>query len=176
MTLLLLHLRQLGSLTARADELPSVLKHFRRHAPLLERVDTQPAPGNLVLDNALFNGGISSLRVLRLEEVATRFPRKTLTNLRVVGLDCDFHTYGPAQILDFFESAPLLHTVSLTYSMPDLSEASLVPLRRLKVFTIDSPLPHSTLLRRLYIPIRVSLISKISLPSRKTPQFKQPLI
>ena len=68
------------------------------------------------------------------------------------------------QMLDFLESAPLLHTVSFRYPMSSSSGAPpgrTIPLRHLKVFTIDADPPHSILLHHLNIPIGASLVSKV---------------
>lgn len=164
--LIIPHIRRLQSLTIRAQYLPSVLGHFRLDTPLLERFSIQ-IPGefqpNPLLDSSLFNADISSLRELRLEGVTTHFPWTNLANLQVVSLGSDFYSYGMTRILDFLESAPLLHTLSLRYQLPHSSDASpnrVVSLPHLKALTIDADLPHSVLLRHLHIPVGASLTSK----------------
>jgi hypothetical protein len=103
------------------------------------------------------------LRELCLHGINTCFPGKNLANLRVVDLMSYVGRYRTTKILDFLESAPLLHTVSLRYPMPDASDAPperIVPLRHLKVFTIiTDPLP-SILLHHLHIPTGASLTSE----------------
>ena len=166
-TLVIPHIRRLKSLTIHANALPSVLRHFRCHAPLLEKFDmyisriTQP-----ILDGALFDGDFSSLRELRLRRVITDFPWKNLANLQVVEIRSYSHAYGMVQLLNFFESAPLLHTVTLEYSRLDTSDAPperMVPLRHLKVFDINTNSSNLILLHRLHIPAGASLISKFEL-------------
>ena len=69
------HICRLGSLTIPARALPSTLVHFRRHAPLLERlhIDIAGAGGRSpALDDGLLNGDLSSLRELHLKGVITR--------------------------------------------------------------------------------------------------------
>ena len=156
------HIFRIKSLTIDADALPSELKHFRCNTPLLEKLDINIASGNPVLDGTLFNGDLSSLRELRLQGITTNLPWKNLANLQVVDLRYRVgEGYGVTQLLDFFESAPLLHTVTLQYSMLDTSDAPperIVPLHT-RVFTIKAALTHlALLLRHLYIPIGASLV------------------
>ena len=163
------HIRRLRSLVIDADTLPSVLRHFRCHTPLLEELDIEISDlSDPVLDDALFNRDLSSLRDLRLNGVImhSQIPWKNLANLRVVDLKTHRHIYGTTQMLDFFESASLLHTIFLSYPMPDLSDAPperIVHLRHLKAFTIDVNYSPSILLRHLHIPIGASLISRFRL-------------
>jgi hypothetical protein len=162
-SLVIPHTHRLKSLTIRSDTLPSVLEHLRCHTPLLEKLDIRVSTqSNPAFDGALFGGDLSSLHELRLERVTTDFPWNNLANLRVVSLESGSHKYGTTQILDFFESAPLLCAVSLQYQMPDLSDAPperIVPLRHLKVFAFIANPPQSILLHHLCIPIGASLIS-----------------
>ena len=169
--LMIPHIHRLKSLTVNTRALPSILRHFRCHTPLLEKLDINSV-GDPVLDGTLFNGDLSSLRELRLHRVVTQFPWKNLANLRVVDLNPHFHRYGTTQILNFFESAPLLHTVSLRYPMPDYSDAPpgrIVSLRHLNVFTINSPPPHSALLHHLHIPTGASLVSEFCFNGEESP-------
>ena len=109
------HVRRLKSLTIRALRRPSVLEHLRCRAPLLEELDIHFLC-DLVLEDTLFDGDLSSLRELRLSEVIA--PWKNLANLRVIHLRSTCPSYGTTQILDLFESAPLLHTAWLQFPMP----------------------------------------------------------
>jgi hypothetical protein len=162
--LIIPHIQQLKSLTVDARDLPSALRHFRCHVPLLRRLDINiSAEIDPVLDSALFNGDFSSLHELYLFGVLTDFPWKNLSNLRVVDLTMFFQSYGTTQILDFLESAPLLHTVSLHYPMEDSSDTPperIVTLRHLKTFTIEADEPPSILLHHLHIPSGTSLTSE----------------
>ena len=168
------HIRRLRSLVIDQNTaLPNALRHFRCHTPLLEKLDIKIVSyRDPVLDHALFNTDLSSLRDLRLNGVITHFPWKNLANLQVAYLDSRCYSYETTQMLDFFESALLLHTVLLWYPMPTSSDASqrrIVPLRHLKSFTIiASPLP-STLLRHLRMPINASLISEFRSLGEESP-------
>jgi hypothetical protein len=158
--------RRLKSLSTRSEyTLPSVLAHFRYHAPLLEKLDIRVSTRNdQVFDGALFGRDLSSLRELHLGRVITDFPWNNLANLRVVSLESFSHRYGTTQILDFFESAPLLHTISLRYRIPDPSDAlpeRIVPLRHLRTFSTNTSSSHPlSLHRHLHIPIGASFISE----------------
>lgn len=156
-------IRRLKSLTIDAPTLPSGLEYFRRNAPLLQRLDIKIATNRRPdLDGALFCGDISSLRELRLQGVVTHLPWKNLANLQVVELKPYSHRYGMTQLLDFFESAPLLHTVSLWCTMPGSSDAPpkrRVPLCHLKDFHIKTNSSPSTLLHHFHIPPGASVIS-----------------
>ena len=165
------HINRLGSLTINARALPSVLEHFHCRTPLLEKLDIS-STGDPVLDDALFDGDLSSLRELRLHKIITHFPWKNLANLRVVDLKPHSHRYKTTQILDFFESAPFLHTVLLQFPMPcsfDAPPKRVVRLHHLKLLTINAPPPHSTLLHHLHIPIGASLISEFCFSGNEPP-------
>lgn len=177
------HICRLKSLTVRSVALPRVLEHFHRHTPLLEKLDIDVWPtddpvldvwpvDNPVLDGALFSGDLSSLRELRLHGDITDLSWKNLANLRSIDIRSYSYGYGTTQLLDFFESAPLLHTALLrctTLDPPNHPSERVVPLRHLKVFSLSTGSPNSILLRHLHIPIGASLISQFILrgePSR----------
>ena len=153
------HLRRLKSLTVEAYTSPSVLRHLRCHTPLLEKLDIHiAAQRDTVLDASLFNDSLSSLRELRLHGVTTHFPWKNLANLQVAELKF-LEIHGTTQILNFLESAPLLHTVVLQYPMPHPPDSPLermIPLRYLNYFSIATSSP-SSILRHLHIPVGASL-------------------
>ena len=158
------HISQTKSLTANTFALSDFLGYFRCHLPFLEKVDLQTyfSGDKVVLDSSLFNGDLSALRDLRLNGLIIHLPWK-MANLQVVNLQHRYHGYGTAQILDFFESAPLLHTILLRYPMPDSSDAPagrIIHLRHLKMFSISTGLLHSSLLPHLLIPIGTPLTLK----------------
>ena len=169
--LIIPHLGRVGSLTVNAA-LPSFLEHFRCHIPHLEILHINIATEyNPVLDDALFNGDLSSLRELHLTRVLTNLPWENLANLQVVEL-VSAQNYGTAQILDFLGSAPLLRTISLDYPMPDSSDAPperIVPLHHLKAFNIQAGERYPTLLRHLRIPIGASLVSRFNFHGDESP-------
>ena len=162
--LMIPNIYRLKSLTIGTNALPEILEHFYCNMPFLKKLDLSIAASEeLGLDDALFGGDLLSLRELRLERVTSRLPWKNLANLQVFYLQSCSHRYGVTQILDFFESAPLLHTVSLEYPMPDTSDAPperIVPLRYLKTFRIKTKPSPSILLHRLHIPVGASLYSE----------------
>ena len=160
LTLVTPHIRRLKSLTIDAPVLPSVLRHLRRPTPLIEKLDIK-CFGDQALDNALFNGDLSSLRELRLHGVVAHFPWTNLSNLRVIDLKSRSYSYETTKILDLFVSAPLLHIVSLWYPIPvssDVPPQRTVPLRHLKVLTIMTDSSPSILLHHLLIPAGASVI------------------
>jgi hypothetical protein len=167
------HLHRLKFLTIRANDLPSVLTHFRCPTPLLEKLDVKITYDvGSCLDDALFNGDLPLLRELRLHGVYTHFPWKNLANLQVIDLKFHLGRYRITQILDFLESAPLLHTVSLQYPMPDSSDAPperIVPLPHLKTFAIIANSPPSILLHHLHIPTGASLTSEFFFRGEESP-------
>ena len=158
------HLRRLKSLTICADALPDVLRHFRCQAPLLEELDISVYHSHdSILDRALFDRDLSSLRKLTLFRVTMHLPWNNMANLKVLNLILCPPGHDITRLLNFFESAPLLHTVKLHDSLPDSSNAPaqrIVPLSYLKALTINvSPSP-SILLNHLCIPTGASLILK----------------
>ncbi|KAF9791308.1 hypothetical protein BJ322DRAFT_441531 [Thelephora terrestris] len=85
--LIIPNIRRFQTLFVRGETPPDALKHFCCHTPLLEELDVSiSGPGDLVLDSALFNGDLSSLRKLTLGGVITQFPWKNMASLRVVSL------------------------------------------------------------------------------------------
>ena len=161
-SLVIPHIHRLKSLTILSNGLPRILRHFCRQTPLLEKLDIIVI-GEAALDGTLFNEDLSSLRELRLHGVTTDLPWKNLANLQAVNLNFRLHRYETTQILDFLESAPLLHTVSLAYLMPESSDAPherIIRLSHLKTFTISTRSTRSILLPHLHIPIGASLTSE----------------
>ena len=171
--LIIPHIHRLKSLTINVLAFPSVLGHFRCYTPLLEELSIRTYASNRpVLDGALFNGDLSSLRELRLTRVTTRLQWQNLANLRVVNLESCFQGRGINRLLDFFESAPLLHTVDLGDQIRGPSDAPperMVALRHLKVFNISGTPPHSILLDHLHIPVGASLSSQFCFRGEKSP-------
>ena len=162
------HAHRLKSLTvSEANALRVVLKRFRCHAPSLDKLDIGiSSKKEPTLDGALFNGDLSFLRELRLSGVITTLPWKNLVNLRVVDLNCHYRGCGVTRLLDFFESAPLLHTVTIEHSKMGSSDAPpgrMVHLRHLQLFCIiNADISHSILLHHLHIPIGTTLISSFT--------------
>ncbi|KAF9780829.1 hypothetical protein BJ322DRAFT_284954 [Thelephora terrestris] len=162
-SLMVPHIHRLKSLTVFAKILPEVFEHCFCAAPLLEELDICVAGSrDPVLDSALFNGDLSTLRVLSLYGVTTHLPWRTLANLRALTLGSWGPKHGVTQLLDIFESSPLLQTVSLEDSVPELSDAPperIVSLPHLKSLTLTADPPHSILLNHLCVPVGASLTS-----------------
>ena len=169
------HIHRLKSLIIDTSSLPTVLRHFCCRTPLLEKLDIKISAGmEPLLDDALFGGDQFSLRNLRLEGVTTHLPWKNLANLRVLNLD-SFGPHGTTQMLDFLESAPLLHTIFLLYPTSHPSDAppermvTLNHLRHLNVFTLDRDYQHPALLRHLHFPTGASVISEFNFNGSGSP-------
>ena len=168
------HICRVKSLVINTRTLAKFLGYFHCHSPPLEELSIQistPTADKVVLDGSLFNGDFSSLRYLRLSRVFPHFSWK-MANLRVVNLENDSHGYETSQILDFFESAPLLHTISLFYPLQDPSDTSserVVRLRHLKKLTINTRSSHANLLCHLDIPVGASLSSMFRFRGEESP-------
>ena len=113
------------------------------------------------------------MRELSLTWVITRLPWKNLANLTTFILKrCPPGRDFVIRLLDFFENAPLLHTVVLEESIPDSSNAPpgrIVPLPHLVRLTMDMGLAHSILLNHLCIPIGVSLTLYFGFRGERSP-------
>jgi hypothetical protein len=112
--------RRLKSLTIGGDVPLDAIGHFYCRAPLLEKLDISlNRPNTPVLNNALFAGGLSSLRELRLGQIITHLPWNNLANLTKFKLkSCPPGRSFVTRLLNFFECAPLLHTTMLEESIP----------------------------------------------------------
>jgi len=167
------HLRRLKSLSVYADTLPDDLRHFHCREPLLEELNIiLYHHNNPTLDSTLFEGDLSSLRELNLRRVITRLPWNNMENLRVLNLRSCPSGYDLTRLLDFFESAPLLHTVELRDSIPNATNIPprrIVPLPHLITLSIISDTSPSILLNHLCIPTGASLILRFQFDSEKSP-------
>ena len=147
------HIHRLKSLIVDADTLPHILRHFRFRAPHLEELGINiTSYPTQILDPALFDGDLSSLRELSLVGVTTSLPWRHMEKLRVLSLSGQEITVS--QILDFLESSPLLETVEIGDSIPETSDAPpgrIVPLGNLKTLIITADPVHS-ILKHLDIP------------------------
>ena len=143
-------------INAGGGDLEDIIAHLSRPAPLLEELSI----GNVQdpkLISALFNGDLSSLRGLYLEEVCTELPWRNMVNLTMLML-VRMSPLSVKQVLDFFEGAPHLREVDL-YSTTPLSGAQpdrLVSLPYLE--RMDSRgHPSSHLFDHLLIPVGARL-------------------
>jgi len=169
------HIHRIKSLTIYADAMPDAIKQLHCHAPLLEglNIDLTCAAYAPVLDSALFEGDLSSLRELSLGGVITRLPWNNLANLTNFNLkSCPPGRGFINRLLDFFENAPLLCTITLEDSIPKSSDAPsgrMVSLPHLHMFAITANPAHSILLNHLCIPIGVSLILEFHFGGGESP-------
>ena len=154
------HIGRVKSLTiiaVRGDVISDITTHFSRPAPLLEYLSIAiRAPYIPVLDCALFNRDLPSVRTLELEGVVTELPWRDLSNLTSFSLNrTAVDKISITILLDFFEHASMLRRVTLVGSIPIISNAPperVVSLPRLEGFVICGSLPYSTLLNHLSIP------------------------
>ena len=149
-------LKYLSVLTT-SDYLQGITDHLSRPAPLLEGLNIQGStdnPGlNPILVTTLFGGDLSSLRHLCLFSVRTKLPWRNMVNLTTFTLGYVLEpgvTIG--QLLDFFESAPCLLDVELTFATPAFGAQNgrLVSLAHLKRLYIYGTHPPSLLLDHLF--------------------------
>ena len=166
------HVSRLRSLVVNVPSIPDVLRHFRCHAPLLEQLDIENTSPDVQILNALFGGDPSHLRGLSLVGVATDLPWTNMANLTVFKLSCPRgHEVTVTQLLDFFESAPLLHTINITNSIPNSSDAPpkrIVSLRHLNSLSIGGVSVHP-ILTHLHIPTGASLSVRTVFSSQSSP-------
>ena len=158
------------SIDSITGNLQSIIDHLSHPAPLLKYLkidggcESEPER-NTVLTTSLFNGDLSSLRVLQLSCVRTELPWRNMVNL-VSFVLC--HTLpgevSIRQVLDFFESAPRLHNIQLRFAIPTSGgqDGRLVPLAYLKRMNIVGNVPSSLLLDHLLIPAGATLGTEIA--------------
>ena len=153
------------------NALSLIIPHVARLRSLVIRTDAIPEP---TLDPGQFGDDLSSLRELTLRGVITHLPWKNMANLRIFELCCPIeHEVTVTQFLDFFESAPLLHTIDINDSIPESSDAPperIVSLCHLKslVFIADLDPMHS-ILRHLNIPVGASLMVWTRISGEESP-------
>ena len=155
---------------------PGYLEGFTVHlslpAPILKTLRIFGTSGNpfstSVLPTTLFNGDLSSLRNLQLFSVRTQLHWRNMVNLTWFSLGYVLEPrVSIGQFLDFFESAPRLLDVELTFAIPSSGAqngrlVSLAHLRRLYIFEeSESPSP---LLSHLLIPAGTKMTTELYLP------------
>ena len=151
------------------DDLQYFFTHLSRSVPLLEYLlvdgSCECMPGyNPVLTTALFNGDLSSLRVLHLRSVRTDLLWRNMVNLTSLALA---HTLPGditvGKLLEFFESAPRLRDIFLLHATPTSSAQNgrLVSLACLKNMEIVGYEPSSLLLDHLVLPVGAELTTRI---------------
>ena len=161
------------SIQTAPEELQGITTHLSRHAPLLEKLsihgsyyhETHPNP---VLTPTLFNGDLSSLRVLELGSIRTELPWRNMVNLTSFTLN-HMSRGEPSikQFLDFIESAPRLRRICLFCATPTSGAqngrlVSLACLERMEAICGGSA---SLLFDHLLIPVGAHLEIEVDLPS-----------
>ena len=147
----------------QSKDVEVVTSHLSHPAPLLEHLSIRTKPPfahrNPVLPSALFNGDLSSLRVLRLESVHTELPWRNMVNLTSFTLFYMLEEIPVGQILDFFENAPHLEAIELCLVTPTAGAQNgrVVSLECLKKMYIKDDDPPSILLNHLLIPVGAKL-------------------
>jgi len=145
------------------EDVEVVTSHLSHPAPLLERLliysNSSLARRDPMLPSALFNGDLSSLRVLRLAYVHTELPWRNMVNLTSFTLSYTPEGIPIGQLLDFFESAPHLEAIELHFAFPTTGAQSgrVVSLECLKSMHIQNDRKPSDLLDYLLIPVGAKL-------------------
>ena len=160
------------------DHLRNIVNCFSRPAPLLEKLyifgSSDDPFSNPALATTLFDGDLSSLRVLCLHSLRTKLPWRNMVNLTSFTLGYVLRprvTIG--ELLDFFDSAPSLVNVDLTYATPAFGAQNgrLVSLAHLKQFDIYGSQPTSLLLEHLSIPVGVKMSIDLDLHGPRIEDF-----
>jgi hypothetical protein len=152
------------SIAAPSNDLAELTKHFSHcRAPLLERLRIHSfSTDSPIIQAAIFDGDLSSLRELRLSGVLINLPRKRLSHLTTFDFrNVRFRKTSVTQLLDFFEQATVLRKIILYRAFPEASDAPqgrIVSLPHLKLLHITAWPVHSILLNHLSIPPGASLI------------------
>ena len=142
------------------DHFQTITNYFSRPAPLLESLYIFGSSSNPfcnpVFATTLFNGDLSSLRVLCLHSLHTKLPWRNMVNLTsfTLGYVVDPRvTIG--ELLDFLESAPSLLDIDFAFSTPEsgAQNGRLISLARLRKLSFYGWEPPSLLLEHLLIPV-----------------------
>ena len=159
------------TLGTRPDHLESFTNYLSLPAPILEDLrifGSNDDPFlNPTLTTTLFNGDLSSLRTFYLFSVCTELPRRNMVNLTTFNLG---YVLEPRvtikQLLDFFESAPYLLNVALTFATPAFGAQNgrLVLLAHLRRLHIEGFHPPSLLLEHLLIPVGANMTIDLDMP------------
>lgn len=172
------HTNRLSSLTIflylYSKTLSDLLNHFPFPAPLLKEltiVVEQHFSPDPIIPGTIFPEHLPPLCKLSLSGVVTHLPWRNLSNLTVFEYRHASKTVDPlfvAQLLDFFESAPLLCKIILYDSIPTSSRVPperVIPLLNLKMLIIYDLPAASTFLNHLSIPTGTSLSLRFSFPT-----------
>ena len=150
------------SLSGSSNDLLELTRYFGSPAPLLEKLKLSfTCTETPVIQDAIFDGDLSSLCELRLSGVIANLAWTDLSNLVTFDLRrVPSNKISVTQLLNFFERAPLLRKIHLRDAFPNLSDAPpgrVVTLPHLKYLTIAAQPAHAILLNHLSIPNGASL-------------------
>ena len=145
------------SLFGSSDDLAGIInQHLHCPAPSLEELKISFTGAPRPIEATIFDGNLSSLRELRLSGVLTDLPWVDLPNLTTFYFrNVPSNKVSVTQLLNLFERAPLLSTVTLWEASPITSDAPLgrvVALPHLKFLQISAEPVYSALLKHLSIP------------------------
>ena len=170
------HLDRLKSLSlyGSSNDLLQLTKYFGIPVPLLEELDLRfTCAETPVIQDAIFDGNLSSLRELRLSGVIASLTWTNLSNLTTFALrQVPSNKISVTQLLNCFEHASLLRKIQLRDAFPNSSDAPLervVPLPHLKFLAIVAQPAHTILLNHLSIPTGASLKQEINFSDDKSP-------
>ena len=151
------------------ENLQAITAHISHPAPLLEMLNIDGGSyhlpwNNPALASTIFDGDLSSLRVLRLEYVRTELPWRNMVNLTSFTLrHISTGGFTIGRLLDFFASAPRLRKIDLYNAKPtsDGENGRLVSLEHLKRVDIIKCEYTSTLLDHLVVPVGAKLRAQL---------------
>jgi len=152
------------------DHLQEIIDHLSNPAPLLQDLSVFGSSDdpfvNPMLATTLFGGDLSPLRELCLHSLQTTLPWRNMVNLTTFTLGYVLEprvTIG--QLLDFFESAPSLLDIDLTFSTPAFGAqiGRLVSLAHLRKLNICGLHPPALLFEHLLIPVGVKMSIELDL-------------
>ena len=178
------YISRLGSLTIRVPSktLPHLFHRFPVPAPFLTELKIHLNPiehddPDPVIPSTIFPDHLLPLRKLSLSNVVTDLPWRNLSNLTVFEFRHVPNVVDPlfmGQLLDFFESAPLLRKIALLNSIPTSSgvpPGRVIPLLSLEKLIIEDLPARSTFLDHLPLPIGASLCLDFSFPTGGGPSI-----
>ena len=170
------HIDRLSSLAIYkySQGLQDLLGRFPFPAPLLKELKIVLCGvfgSDAAIPGEKFPEDLTPLRKLSLPGVVTHLPWRNLLNLtefELCPLPMTADSPSIIQLLDFFESAPLLRKIVLFNSIPShvgIPPNRVVSLRDLERLTIDELPVHSTLFDHLSIPTGASLDLRFYFPT-----------
>ena len=159
------HLSRLGSLSlvGSSDDLVDIInQHLHCTAPFLEESKIRFTGSPHPVEVTIFDGNLSSLRELRFSRVSTSLPWVNMPNLTTFCLrHFPSSKISVTQLLDFFESAPPLSSITLwkaSLTTSDAPRGRAVTLPHLKFLQISTSPANFALMKHLSIPSGAVLI------------------